>query len=134
MTSFIDFMYKMKLTPLRWVVHTICILHAVDLPNLPIFCTTIHRYFSLLFGKNLFSMKHELDNHKQTLFLKQNLFLHSLKTNWLRQLISLFIMWTTIILYWSNQQLIWYFWKINIVEPTPSLLHLNQSLLNLNQN
>ena len=40
-------------------------------------------------------------------------------------------MWTTII--WSNQ-IILYFLPISIVEHILSMLHLNQSLLNLDQN
>ena len=58
--------------------------------------------------------------------------LYSLKTNWLKQPISLFIMWTTIILVKSTNNLV--FLTNFIVEPILSLVHPTQSLLHLNHN
>ena len=57
---------------------------------------------------------------------------YSLKTNWLKQTISLFIIWTTIILVKSTNNLV--FLTNFIVEPVLSLVHLTQSLLHLYHN
>ena len=57
---------------------------------------------------------------------------YSLKTSWLKQPISLFIMWTTIILVKSTKNLV--FLTNLILEPTLSLVQLTQSLLHLNHN
>ena len=54
------------------------------------------------------------------------------ETNRLKQAILLFIMWTTIILAKSTNNLV--FLTNFIVEPILSLIHLTQSLLHLNHN
>ena len=54
---------------------------------------------------------------------------YSLKTDWLKQPISLFIMWTTNILVKSTNNLV--FLTNFIVEPILSLVHPTQSLLHL---
>ena len=56
----------------------------------------------------------------------------SLKTNWMKQPISLFIMWTTIMLVKSTNNLV--FLTNFIVQHILSLVHLTQSLLHLNHN
>ena len=57
---------------------------------------------------------------------------YSLKRNWLKEPISLFIMWTTIILVKSTNNLV--FLTNFIVEPILSLVHPTQSLFHLNHN
>ena len=115
----LDWYTSCRPTSKRWLLHTNWQCMGL-----------LHRYFLLFFSPSLCYIVLPLPCC--IIWLKWQILRHSFKTDRLKQPIPLFIMWTTIILVKSTNNLV--FLTNVIVEPILLLVHLTQSLLHLNHN